>query len=767
MKAIIMCGGEGTRLRPLTCDTPKPLTRLCGRPTVEYILDLLCRNGITEAALTLKYLPQEIVEYFTQHPYKGMQLQFIEEDAPLGTAGSVKNAEEYLGGGDFVVISGDALCDIDLEEAIAFHRQKKAQATLVLADVTDPREYGVVVCDAQGRVERFVEKPNWTQAVTNMANTGIYVLQSSVLRLIPQGKPFDFAQDLFPLMLSKHLPIFGFQSEGYWCDIGDVSTYLSCQADMLAGEVNCRIEAERTEGIYHKEKLPAGEYTIHAPAYIGRNVRIGRYAEIGPNVVLDDNCYVGDDASVRHSVLLPGAYVGNKAEVRGAVICHGASVESGGAMFEGSVLGSHARVGVQACVSPNVRVWPDKCVEENTRAGSNVKWGNVRPGVFDDDGVTGESGVEMTTGLCACVGQALATVKSRGRVAVADDGSLASQIYKKALVSGIQSAGGEVVNLGTTWEAMLSYAVRTLGADAGVYCDSAGNRTSLRLCGADGLPLTRKEERKIEGCLRSAEYARCGFEDYREELPMRGMELFYAASLEKFAPAGLDGVRYDLDASRGDLMRFTQRLLDNLGAVKQDGALKLHLGLSGRSLTAFTETGEFISEGRMLAMQAVISFAGGCDVAAPADAPAVLEKLAERYRQRVLRYAYCPADDCDRAAREVAAEQFYLRDAAAGAVRLLAYLKKRGITLDAFNGEIPQFAVKARDIVLECDTHEAVRRLMGVDNRIDSVEGVRVQRDGGAIYIRPFKRGGGIRVLAEAPDEEIADELCADLEKLF
>ena len=203
MKAVIMAGGEGTRLRPLTCDLPKPMTRLCGRPVMTYLLDLLQRHGVREAAVTMRYLPQVIREEYDGH-YKDVQLHFVEEDKPLGTAGSVRGACRSCAGfeeDDILVVSGDALTDIDIEAAYAFHKRSGAAATLVVSRVEDPREYGLVDMAEDGRITGFVEKPGWAQAVTDSANTGMYILSPDILPYIPENTSFDFARNLVPLLL--------------------------------------------------------------------------------------------------------------------------------------------------------------------------------------------------------------------------------------------------------------------------------------------------------------------------------------------------------------------------------------------------------------------------------------------------------------------------------------------------------------------------------------------------------------------------------------
>ena len=223
IKAIIMAGGEGTRLRPLTCDMPKPMTPLCGKPVLWYIVELLKKHDIKSAAATLLYLPEMVTDYFCSESDPDMEMSYFVEDIPLGTAGSVKNTGTFIDD-TFVVISGDAMCDYNLTKAIEYHRSNGADATIILAKVEKPLEYGVVVTDENGRVERFLEKPGWSQAFSNTVNTGIYIFEKHCLDLIPASMSFDFSKDLFPAMMEKEYKIYGYEETGYWCDIGDLSS---------------------------------------------------------------------------------------------------------------------------------------------------------------------------------------------------------------------------------------------------------------------------------------------------------------------------------------------------------------------------------------------------------------------------------------------------------------------------------------------------------------------------------------------------------------
>src|SRR5918992_5496159 len=234
--AVIMAGGEGSRLRPLTSNMPKPMLPITNRPLMEHIIGLLAKHGFTDVTATVQFLASIIRNYFGDGTDLGVSLSYSLEEEPLGTAGSVLNAREFLPG-TFLVISGDGLTDIDLEAVVDFHRDRGAAATLVLKRMADPLEFGIVMTDAGGHIERFLEKPSWGQVFSDTINTGVYVLEPEVLDFIPPGQPYDFSSELFPAMLDKGLPVFGFVTDSYWTDVGNTEAYLQANHDVLAGRV--------------------------------------------------------------------------------------------------------------------------------------------------------------------------------------------------------------------------------------------------------------------------------------------------------------------------------------------------------------------------------------------------------------------------------------------------------------------------------------------------------------------------------------------------
>lgn len=244
MKSIIMAGGKGTRLYPLTKRVPKPMVPLLDRPVMEYIVELLDQHGFGDITVTLCYLPEVIRHHFGDGRAFGVRMHYAHEPIPLGTAGGVKTVARGFHD-TFIVMSGDGLTDIDLSHALAMHKAHGGCATLVLTQVPCPRGYGVVMTDEDGRIQRFVEKPqSWIEGVSHLVNTGIYILEPEVLQWIPTGVPCDFGRDLFPKLLQSGIPIYGCTATGYWSDIGTLEQYYQSQLDMIQGRVKVKLPGE-------------------------------------------------------------------------------------------------------------------------------------------------------------------------------------------------------------------------------------------------------------------------------------------------------------------------------------------------------------------------------------------------------------------------------------------------------------------------------------------------------------------------------------------
>lgn len=451
MRAVIMAGGEGTRLRPLTSNQPKPLVPVLNRPVMEYIVELVKKHGITECVATLQFLPQQIKNYFGEGADYGIGMNYAVEETPLGTAGSVANARDHLMEGTFVVISGDAITDIDLTALIEFHKKKGSRATIALAKVDNPLEFGVVVTAADGAVERFLEKPTWGELFSDTINTGIYVLEPEVLDLVPEGTPFDFSRDLFPTLLEKGWPMFGYVTRDYWCDIGDFDEYMRCQRDILDG-----ITKLTPPGMWMEGDAWLGEgANIAAGAEIGEKVVIGRYTRIGPGArvrdysVIGENVTVQRDAHIHRSVVWENSFIGAGSTLHGALIGKGVDIKPGVTIEQGAIVGDECVIGDRASIAGGVKVYPFKRVEAGAQVKKSLIWeARGRRALFGKVGVSGLINVDITADLALHLAMAYATVLPKGSAVVTSrDANRAARIIKRAIMAGLSSAGVNVRDL--------------------------------------------------------------------------------------------------------------------------------------------------------------------------------------------------------------------------------------------------------------------------------------------------------------------------------
>lgn len=366
MKAVILAGGAGLRLRPLTCDRPKPLVPICNRPVITYTLDLLAEHGIQEVFLTTAYMQEEMRRVLGAS-HRGMSLRYSVERAPLGTAGSVAALRGQLTE-TFLVMAGDTLTDADLSALLAFHRHSGSLATLGLKQVADPTAYGVALTDRCGRIRRFVEKPARGEAFSDIVSTGIYVLEPAVLQRVPPGLPFDFGRQLFPAMLQTEAPLHGLVLEGYWCDIGDPAAYLQANLDLLWGRLRFSPPGRKVAPNVWGTAPPAPGVMVEGPAWIGAGCQLMPGARLQGGVVLGPGCVVGTGCTVARSVVWEEVRLEAGACLTGSVVCAGAALGPKAVVYDGAVVGRGCGVGRGAAVAPGVRLWPGSVVEEKAAA---------------------------------------------------------------------------------------------------------------------------------------------------------------------------------------------------------------------------------------------------------------------------------------------------------------------------------------------------------------------------------------------------------------
>jgi mannose-1-phosphate guanylyltransferase len=361
MKAVILVGGEGTRLRPLTFNTSKAMVPILNKPFLEYLILYLKKHGIRDIILATSYLPDSIQSYFGDGTGSGVHLTYLIEEQPLGTAGAVKNASSSLDKDEpFFVVNGDILTDIDLSAMMSQHQKTKPRVSLALTPVYNPTIYGVVETDGKGTVKRFVEKPRPEQVTTNMINAGIYILEPEVLSYIPPSTPCMFEHYLFPLLLSKGEPILSYPSATYWTDIGTLEKYLKVNHNLLLNKAPS-LFSYGAQISSNSRIHPSAQ--IEGPVLIGEGCVIAQGARVKGPAVLGPRCQVGEDAVIEGAILWAESVVDKKATLKNCIVGSRCYIQEGSEVPDNCVLGDNVVVGKDNKLAQGTKVWPDKRIE--------------------------------------------------------------------------------------------------------------------------------------------------------------------------------------------------------------------------------------------------------------------------------------------------------------------------------------------------------------------------------------------------------------------
>ncbi len=815
MKAVVMAGGEGTRLRPMTVSMPKPLLPIVNKPIMEHVLRLLRKHGFDETIVTLQFLASLVRNYFGDGEDFGMPLHYVTEESPLGTAGSVKNAEHLLRDGTFLVISGDALTDFDLTDLVRFHREKGALVTVCLARVPDPLEFGITIVDDAHRVQRFLEKPTWGQVFSDTVNTGIYVMEPEVFDYVAAGEQVDWSADVFPKLMADNRLVFGYVAEGYWEDVGTHESYLRAQADVLLGKVAADIDGfEVSPGVWVGEGADVHpDAVLKGPLYIGDYAKVEAKVELREFTVLGSNVVVKSGAFLHRAVVHANVFIGPQTNLRACVIGKNTDIMRAARIDEGVVIGDECVIEEEAIVSTGVKIYPFKTVEAGAVVSTHVIFeSRGQRNLFGPRGVSGIVNVEITPELAVRLASAWATTLKKGAtVTTSRDVSRAARALKRAVIAALTSSAINVVDLEVVPLPVARLETAQGRAGGVVIRTTPGQPESVDLVFLDssGADLSEAGQRKLERVVSRGEYRRAFPGEIGDlSFPPRVMEAYALELLRRVDTTGVSEaeLKVVVDTGGGTAALVLPSLLGRLGvdaltvnngldersptetsaerrlALRRLGqvvassraAFGVHFDPVGERISIVDERGKPIEEQRALlvVLDLVAAEARRGTVALPVTTTRLAEKVAA-FHGIDIRWIATSAAELTRTMRDrdvifggdgrggfVVPEFSAAIDGLAAFVQMVGLVARTQLQLSEIDARIPRSHIEHRSVPTPWAAKGMVMRAVietAGDRPVDTTDGVRVVEDDGRwALVLPDPAEPVTHVWAEAADDTLA-----------
>ena len=524
MKAVIMAGGFGTRIQPLTNSIPKPMLPIMNRPMMEHILKKVKSAGITDIVVLLYFKPEVIMDYFKDGSDFGVNITYVKPDDDYGTAGAVKKAEKYLDE-TFLVVSGDLVTDFDFKEIIGFHQVKNSKLTITLTSVEDPLQFGVVITDKEGRILRFLEKPGWGEVFSDTINTGIYIIEPEILKYIPENVPFDFSKDLFPLLMKQGITLYGYKAKGYWRDVGNPESYREVFKDIFSGKVKVFIPGEKvtkdTGVIYVEEgsQIP-DNVKVEGTVVLGKNVTLKDNVSL-KNVVIGDRTEINKNTSINDSVIWWETKIGENCFFNNSVICNNVEIGNNVKAEKGVIIAEKTEVEDNVVFEKDVIVWPEKFIEEGSIVSSNLIWGEKwKKTVFEGGKVSGRTNIELSCEMAAKLGETFGSILPKGSVVLMSrDYHRASRMLKRAFLGGILSTGINVIDMKLLSPPVMRFLVQNTDAVAGIHFRQSPSNptyTEILFYDNDGMPIDTNTEKSLDRIFFRERFRRVNFNEIGE-----------------------------------------------------------------------------------------------------------------------------------------------------------------------------------------------------------------------------------------------------------
>lgn len=718
--ALILTGGEASRMRPVADNSPKALLKICNRPLIDYTLDILRNHGYETISVAADRRSDLVAEHLADFP----DTDLIFSSLPCGNCLPIARAAKTCNG-FLTVIFGDVLFDFDLSAAEKFHAATGADVTIVTRITDHPSRHALAVADENNRITAVVPDPSHENCRSDLALTGIFILDKSVAEDTENYS--DLLTDFLPKIV-KCGKVMNFTSDSFFLDLNTPDDLFSATEKLLRQLGKQTLTADSAQ--------IAGGVKIGFGTVIGENTTICRGAELN-GAIISDGAYIGERVKVN-------SFIG-----KGAKLLSGAVVENGAIVGDNSIIGEQAVVAQGAKIRSGARIEAYSCAKSDTN-------GAALPLKITDDGICGETGSVITPQTAALIGSAAAVLGQKIGVSFRDgirDGT-AAECLALAMCTGIAAAGGEAWFFGAASEPALCHCSEKAELSACCYIDS-GVTTKIHIFSGNGLPLSRREEKLVEQGL-CGNFRTASFNGFGKIKDVSAMTAIHGNALEKAAPHKLTKFRAVLNTSGKNVSEACEKILGKIN--RKDGSpIVFHIGSNGRGVSAYTDETGYVFEEKLIMICCKNLFEQGQNVAVPHNFPTVVEKLAEEHGKKVLRYSLCPSDNSDFSARKLALETSFVRDGAMLMFTVLSVLESRGLTLAEAAAELPESAVCTRFVPI---SKHPLKLFGKEENKRISGDGITLASDKGQVHIRPVKTEKGIMMQAESYSMEAASELC-------
>jgi len=804
MKAVVLAGGLGTRLHPLTVNIPKPMIPVANRPLMEYVIYLLRKHKFKDITALLYHQPEIIKNYFGDGSKFGVNINYVEAQEDYGTAGAVRYAAQGINE-PFLVISADLITDFNLEGIIKYHKEKEAAATMVLTHVPNPLPYGIVILNKEGKVKRFLEKPSWSEVFSDTINCGIYVLEPRVIEKIPEGRSFDFSHDLFPLLLSESEPLYGYVASGLWKDIGNLVEYGKVHIDVFKGK---DFQISKGAVISPSAKIEGvgvvGEKTVVGDDVFLSNVSIGR------------NCQIARGATLRQCILWDNVIIGSEARLERTAVARGSVIGDRSYLEEGVAVGEECNIGKDVNIKPYVKIWPNKVIEEGATVSRSMVWRERwSRGIFGPYGVTGLCNVEVTPEFAAALGAAYGSVLGKGTcITTSRDSHKSSRMIYRALLSGVLSAGVGVSDLEMVPIPVNRYELKALKSRGGFHVRKSPydpQVIDIKFFDENGMDLASSREKKIERLFFGEDFKRMQIEEVGElTFPFHRVAEFYKegvlncidkdairaanfkvvvdyahSSASQIFPSILGELGVEVialnahidetkitktktmfDNSLSQLSQIVKTLNADLGIMLDTGAEKIFL---------CDEKGNILQGNLELAIMTILvsRLVKNAQIAVPVKSSRVIDEMAKKHAARIVRTKTSSRDMMEVSAKPgvsflgenlggfIFPEFQPAFDAMFTSVKLLEMLSKVKIKLSELANEVPRIIMVSREISCSPENKGKVLRTI-VDNlqdeEVDLTDGIKIFHGNDWVLVLPDPARPIIHVYSEAGSEKQAEK---------